>query len=99
MLGLPLTALLRLRTEPPPLGRARPEGTREELFDEEPPVGPAAPTLESRLERLGASPGRAAEIAGAVAMSPPREPELVGHNDSVLRLNAPDVETEAFAEE
>ncbi len=63
------------------------------VYEEEPPAGPAPPVLEARLERLGVTPGRAAEIAGAIVMSPLKEPELVGANDSVLRLNSPDVET------
>ena len=63
------------------------------VYEEEQPPRPATPVLEARLERLGVAPGRAAEIAGAVVMSPLKEPELVGANDSVLRLNSPDVET------
>ena len=63
------------------------------VYEEEQPPQPATPVLEARLERLGVAPGRAAEIAGAVVMSPLKEPELVGANDSVLRLNSPDVET------
>lgn len=62
-------------------------------YEEELPPRPATPMLEARLERLGVSRGRATEIAGAIAMSPPKEPELVGANNTVLRLNAPVVET------
>ena len=49
--------------------------------------------LAVRFERLGLSPSRATEMAGAVTMAPPKPAELVGANSSVVRLSNDGVET------
>jgi tyrosinase len=63
------------------------------VYDDD--AAPAAPAdrLAVRFERLGASPERAMELAGAVAMSPPKAAELVGANADAVRLNSDVVET------
>jgi tyrosinase len=63
------------------------------IYDDE--AAPAAPAdhLAMRLERLGASPERAMEFAGAVPVAPPKPAELLGANQGALRLNEDVVET------
>jgi tyrosinase len=63
------------------------------IYDDDTSPQPAANALVARFERLGVPAGRAAEFAGAVRMSPLKTAELVGANQSVVRLNDATVET------
>ena len=67
--------------------------TLDYVYDDE--AAPAAPAdhLAMRLERLGASPERAMEFAGALTMAPPKPAELLGANQEAVRLNDDVVET------
>jgi tyrosinase len=60
--------------------------------DDAAPAAPIAP-LALRFQKLGASPARAAALAGGVTMAPPKPAELLGTNNSPVRLNSDVVET------
>ncbi len=62
------------------------------VYEHEATPAPPLETLVTRFQRLGATAERAHQLAGAVAMAPPKPPELLGASPDLVRLDRDSVE-------
>ncbi|MBE1507936.1 tyrosinase family protein [Rhizobium viscosum] len=63
------------------------------IYDDEPAGEDLTTLVAARLQRLGATPEAAFQVAGTVSMAPPKQAELLGANSGTIKLADDVVET------